>query len=97
MLEVGHVALLSFMAVTDRDVAPRNGSRAYVPVEPGVYTSRPDKDGWSLAYDDALIREMIGDARLSVVACEEGAWHGRRKPGADAVPGADLYVVSPAP
>ena len=97
VLEVGHVGLLSFMAVTDRDPAPRNGSRAYVPVEPGVYTSRPDKDGWSLAYDDALIREMIGDAPLNVVACEEGAWHGRRKPGGDAVPGADLYVVSPAP
>jgi SAM-dependent methyltransferase len=96
VLEIGHVALLSFMAVTDLDVAPRNGSRAYVPVEPGVYTSRPDKDGWSLAYDDVLIREMIDCAGLYVITCEEGAWHGRRKPGGDAVPGADLYVVAPA-
>jgi len=97
VLELGHVALLSFMAVTDRDEAPRNGSRSYVPVEPGVYTSRPDREGWSLAYDDVLIREMIDGAGLSVITCEEGAWHGRRRSGGDAVPGADLYVVSPLP
>lgn len=97
VLEVGRPALLSFMAVTAADDAPRNGPRAYVEVEPGVYTSRPDRVGWSLAYDDALIRTMIGDAGLALVTCEEGAWHGRRPSGGDAVPGADLYVVSPTP
>jgi SAM-dependent methyltransferase len=97
VLEIGHAALLSFMAVTPRDEAPRNGSRAYVPVEPGVYTSRPDRTDWSLAYDDRMIREMIEDAHLYVITCEEGAWHGRRQPGGDAVPGADLYVVAPTP
>ena len=39
---------------------------------------------------------MIADAGLALVACEEGAWHGhRRDAGAETVPGADLYVVSP--
>ena len=97
VLEIGHVGLLSFMAVTELDEAPRNGNRAYVPVGPGVYTSRPDRDGWSLAYDDVLIRDMIDGAGLYVVTCEEGAWHGRRQSGGGAIPGADLYVVSPRP
>jgi hypothetical protein len=92
---VGRPALLSFMAVTERDDAPRNGPRAYVEIEPGVYTSRPDRVGWSLAYDDTLIRAMIERAGLTVVSFEEGAWHGRRRSGGDAIPGADLYVVSP--
>jgi SAM-dependent methyltransferase len=96
VLQGGCPALLSFMAVTALDDAPRNGPRAYVEVEPGVYTSRPDRVGWSLAFDDALIRAMIERAGLLLVACEEGAWHGRRQSGGDAVPGADLYVVSPA-
>jgi SAM-dependent methyltransferase len=95
VLEVGRPALLSFMAVTAHDDAPRNGPRAYVEIEPGVYTSRPDRVGWSLAYDDTLIRAMIERAGLTVVTFEEGAWHGRRRSGGDAVPGADLYVVSP--
>ncbi len=95
VLEVGRPALCSFMALTSRDEAPRNGRRAYVQVEPGVYTSRPERVGWSLAYDDTLIRAMIDDAGLALVTCEEGAWHGRRPSGGDAVPGADLYVVSP--
>jgi SAM-dependent methyltransferase len=95
VLEVGSPGLLSFMAVTPRDASPRNGSRAYVEVEPGVFTSRPDREGWSLAYDDAMICAMIERAGLALVACEEGAWHGRRQSAGDAVPGADLYVVSP--
>jgi len=96
VLEAGRPALLSFMAVMPLDEAPRNGPRAYVEVEPGVYTSRPDRVGWSLAFDDALIRGMIERAGLELVTCEEGAWHGRRASGGEAVPGADLYVVSPA-
>jgi SAM-dependent methyltransferase len=95
VLEPGRPALLSFMAVLPNDEQPRNGRRAYVSIEPGVYTNRPDREGWSLAYDDALIRTMIADAGLALVACEEGAWHGRRDAGGEAVPGADLYVVSP--
>ena len=96
MLEAGRPALLSFMAVMPLDEAPRNGPRAYVEVEPGVYTSRPDREGWSLAFDDALIRDMIERAGLELVTREEGAWHGRRASGGEAVPGADLYVVTPA-
>jgi SAM-dependent methyltransferase len=96
VLVPGRPALLSFMAVSPKDEQPRNGRRAYVSIEPGVYTNRPDRDGWSLAYDDALIRTMIADAGLALVACEEGAWHGhRRDAGPETVPGADLYVVSP--
>jgi SAM-dependent methyltransferase len=96
VLETGRPALLSFMAVTPLDTAPRNGTREYVEVEPGVYTSRPDRVGWSLAFDDAVIRDMIERAGLTLVTFEEGAWHGRRPSGGDAIPGADLYVVSPA-
>jgi SAM-dependent methyltransferase len=96
VLQPGRPALLSFMAVTPDDHEPRNGRRAYVEVERGVYTNRPDREGWSLAYDDALIREMIAAAGLTLVACEEGAWHGRRDAAAETVPGADLYVVAPA-
>ncbi len=96
VLEPGCPALLSFMAVTPNDIEPRNGQRAYVAIAPGVYRNRPDREGWSLAYDDALIRTMIADAGLAVVAFEEGAWHGhRRDAGSETVPGADLYVVSP--
>jgi len=98
VLRPGCPALLSFMSVTPLDEAPRNGPRAYVEVEPGVYTSRPDREGWSLAYDDALIRDMIDAAGLALRVREEGAWHGRRHGGEGApgaIPGADLYVVTP--
>lgn len=97
VLEPGCPALLSFMAVLPADDQPRNGRRAYVEVEPGVFTNRPDRVGWSLAYADSLIRTMIADARLTLVTCDVGAWHGNRhEAGTEAVPGADLYVVSPA-
>ena len=98
VLQPGCPALVNFMAVTPADVEPRNGERVYVSVAPGVYTNRPDREGWSMAYDDALIRTMIAEAGLAVVAFEEGAWHGRRRDaGSEVVPGADLYVVSPEP
>ena len=96
VLEAGRPALLSFMAVTPLDEAPRNGPRAYVEVEPGVYTSRPDREGWSLAFDDALIRDMIERAGLDArrrVKRVRGTDAARS--GGEAVPGADLYVVSP--
>jgi SAM-dependent methyltransferase len=96
VLEPGCPALLSFMAVLPSDVQPRNGRRVYVSIGPGVYTNRPDRVGWSLAYDDALIRAMIAEAGLTLVACDTGAWHGNRPDaGPEPVPGADLYVVSP--
>jgi SAM-dependent methyltransferase len=96
VLEPGCPALVNFMSVLPGDDQPRNGRRAYVAVEPGVYTNRPDRVGWSLAYDDALIRTMIAEAGLTLVACEVGAWHGApRAAGSEAVPGADLYVVTP--
>jgi SAM-dependent methyltransferase len=94
-LEAGRPALINFMAITELDHNPRNGERVYVESSPGVYTNRPDREGWSLAFDDALVRSMIAAAGLDVVASEEGAWHGRRGPESGAVPGADLYVVTP--
>jgi SAM-dependent methyltransferase len=73
---------------------PRNGRRVYVPIEPGVYTNRPDREGWSLAYDDTLIRSMIEAAGLVVVAFEKGVWHGDAGASNVAAPGADLYVIA---
>ena len=61
-----------------------------------MYTNRPDRVDWSLAYDDALIRAHLADAGLDLVTFDEGSWHGRRRPaGTIPVPGADLYVVAP--
>ena len=95
VIEPGRPALLNFMALTSADVEPRNGRRPYVAIEPGVYTNRPDRKGWSLAYDDSLIREMIAAAGLALMRFERGAWHGDPPaPGAKTVPGADLYVVA---
>jgi cyclopropane fatty-acyl-phospholipid synthase-like methyltransferase len=94
VLEPGAPALLSFMAVTTNDKKPRNGHRPYISIGPGIYTSRPDRVGWSLAYDDDLVREMIGHAGLALTSFEEGAWHGRRNSEVDGAPGADLYVVT---
>ena len=80
-------ALLNFMALTPDDVKPKHGRRSYVPVGPGEYTNRPDREGWSLAYDDSLIREMIAGAGLALVHFERGAWHGDPpSPGAKTVP-----------
>lgn len=94
-LEAGRPALINFMAITELDRNPRNGKREYVESSPGVYTNRPDREGWSLAFDDTLVRSMIDAAGLSIIAAEEGGWHGRRTPAEGAVPGADLYVVTP--
>ena len=96
VLQEGRPALVNFMAISELDRNPRTGKREYVESSPGVYTNRPDREGWSLAYDDTLVRSMIDAAGLSIVAAEEGAWHGRRSSeGPVAVPGADLYVVTP--
>ena len=95
VLRTGSRALLNFMAITPADTDPRNAHRPYVPVSEGVYTNRPDRVDWSLAYDDALIREHFAAAGLELLAFDEGSWHGRRrKAGGVPVPGADLYVVA---
>jgi SAM-dependent methyltransferase len=94
-LQSGRPALVNFMAITALDETPRHGTREYVESTPGVYTNRPDREGWSLAFDDSLIRAMIDAAGLDIVVAEEGAWHGRRSPADGPVPGADLYVVTP--
>jgi SAM-dependent methyltransferase len=94
-LQPGRPALVNFMAISELDMNPRHGTRDYVESTPGVYTNRPDREGWSLAFDDSLIRSMIDVAGLDIVVAEEGAWHGRRSRGDGAVPGADLYVVTP--
>jgi len=96
------VALVTFKAVIDGDLGPREGRRAYVRVRDGVYTKRPEHDGWAMAYDDSLIRSMIDRAGLSMKAFELGAWHTpasvpRSAPASDTPQqGADLYVVTPA-
>jgi SAM-dependent methyltransferase len=95
VLQPGKRALLTFMAITEADNDPRNAHRPYVDVSDGVYTNRPDRVDWSLAYDDVLIRNHIADAGLVLQAVEEGSWHRRRPPiGKIPVPGADLYVVA---
>lgn len=95
VIEARRPALLNFMALAPSDTLPRNGRRSYVAVEPGVYTNRPDREGWSLAYDDELIRRMLAGAGLTLLRFERGAWHGDpRSNAAKHVPGADLYVVA---
>jgi len=95
VIEPGRPALLNFMAITPADTDTRNGRRPYVPTGPGVYTNRPDRSGWSLAFDDELIRGMIAGAGLALMRSERGAWHGEpARPGSKTVPGADLYVVA---
>jgi SAM-dependent methyltransferase len=90
------VGLVTLKAIFDGDVGPTEGKRAYVPIRPGVYTRRPERHGWSMAYDDSLIRAMIDRSGLHLHACENGAWHTTRP--SDAIqPGADLYVVMPKP
>ena len=102
VLRAGGVGLVTFKAVVDGDMGPREGEREYVRVREGVYTRRPEHDGWAMAYDDTLIRSMIDQAGLETAAFEIGAWHNPAAsvpgsaPASDAPPqGADLYVVRP--
>jgi SAM-dependent methyltransferase len=93
--------LMTFRAIIDGDLGPREGERAYTRVRPGVYTRRPERDGWAMAYDDTLIRSMIDRAGLDTYAFEIGGWHKPPSvPGSAPVShtpqqGADLYVVTP--
>jgi SAM-dependent methyltransferase len=97
VLRTGGVGLMTFKAVVDGDLGPRH---SYVRVREGVYTRKPDHDGWAMAYDDTLIRAMIERAGLDVCAFEIGEWHrpiAVTPPAYDAVPqqpGPDLYVVT---
>jgi len=93
VLRPGGVGLMTFKAIFDGDLGPREGTREYVPVRKGVYTRRPEHDGWAMAYDDALIRSMIDRAGLDTCAFEIGEWH--RSPSATLPHGPDLYVVTP--
>jgi SAM-dependent methyltransferase len=101
VLRTGGVGLMTFKAVVDGDLGPRVGSHSYVRVRKGVYTRRPEHDGWAMAYDDTLIRAMIDRAGQDVCAFEIGEWHRPTSvtpPAHDAVPqqpGPDLYVVTP--
>ncbi|MDQ1510708.1 MAG: hypothetical protein QOG50_2552 [Actinomycetota bacterium] len=101
VLRAGGVGLMTFKAVIDGDMGPRDGAREYVRVREGVYTKRPEHDGWAMAYDDTLIRAMIDRAGLATYRFEVGAWHQPASvPGSahalDAPQqGADLYVVTP--
>ena len=101
VLRPGGVGLMTFKAIIDGDLGPREGARAYQRVRQGVYTRRPEHDGWAMAYDDTLIRSMIDRAGLDTYAFEIGGWH-RLAPTASSAPvsataqqGADLYVVTP--
>lgn len=91
-------AVLTFMAINERDAAPRFSGRDFVPIADGVYTRFPERSGFSLAYDDALIRRILEDAGLSVIEEIEGRWH---RPLQPAGPGpehnADVFVVRTAP
>ena len=95
------LGLMTFRAIIDGDLGPREGERTYTRVRPGVYTRRPERDGWAMAYDDALIRSMIERAGLDVHAFEIGGWHTPpATAGSAPAPdrprqGADLYVVTP--
>ena len=101
VLRPGGVGLMTFKAIIDGDLGPREGARAYQRVREGVYTRRPEHDGWAMAYDDTLIRSMIDRAGLDIDAFEIGGWH-RLAPVTSSAPasataqqGADLYVVTP--
>jgi SAM-dependent methyltransferase len=102
VLRPGGVGLMTFKAVIDGDLGPREGRRAYVRVREGVYTKRPEHDGWAMAYDDTLIRSMIDRAGLDTSTFEVGAWHvpaavpGSAHASDNPQQGADLYVVTPA-
>ncbi|MDP9334142.1 MAG: class I SAM-dependent methyltransferase [Actinomycetota bacterium] len=93
--------LMTFRAIIDGDLGPREGERTYTRVRPGVYTRRPERDGWAMAYDDALIRSMIDRAGLDTYAFEIGGWHtppsvpGSAQGSDTPQQGADLYVVTP--
>jgi len=101
VLRAGGLGLMTFRAIIDGDLGPREGERSYTLVRPGVYTRRPERDGWAMAYDDELIRSMIDRAGLDTQAFEIGGWHtppsGRGPTPAPDPPrhGADLYVVTP--
>jgi len=101
VLRAGGLGLMTFRAIIDGDLGPREGERSYTRVRPGVYTRRPERDGWAMAYDDALIRSMIDRAGLDTQAFEIGGWHtppSARGPAPAPDPpghGADLYVVTP--
>jgi SAM-dependent methyltransferase len=94
VLSSGGVGLMTFKAILNGDLGPREGTRTYVRLRDGVYTRRPEHDGWAMAYDDSLIRSMIDRAGLDLDAFEVGEWH---KPVADrgtSQHAADLYVVT---
>ena len=96
VLHAGGTGLLTFKAVIDGDLGPLVGKRGYTAVGKGVYTRRPEHDGWAMAYDDTLIRSMIDDAGLETRAFELGGWHQSASEHASgaARDGPDLYVVT---
>jgi SAM-dependent methyltransferase len=71
------------------------GRAPMVSIADGVYTTSAEVPEYAIAFDDALIKQMIGAAGLSIVDYIPARW--RRATTGDApVVGQDTFVLSPA-
>ena len=50
VLRAGGIGLMTFKAIIDGDLGPTVGKRADTRLRDGVYTRRPDHEGWAMAY-----------------------------------------------
>jgi SAM-dependent methyltransferase len=71
------------------------GRAPMVAVAEGVYTTSADVPEYAIAFDDALIKQMIDAARLTIVDYIPARWRRSATKGVPVV-GQDTFVVSPA-
>jgi SAM-dependent methyltransferase len=94
VLRPGAVAVVTFMAIWERETEPVYGGRPFVAIGDGIHTRFPETRGRSMGYGVELIRELFRATDLEQVAEIEGLWHSpwkERPPGP--VHRCDLFVV----
>jgi SAM-dependent methyltransferase len=97
VLRTGGRGIMTFFAMTDRDVNPTlAGERPFVAIEDGVFTIAPDVPEKGIAFREDLIDGIVGDAGLTIAARYEGAWHGFEHTGPNPPFHKDVYVLTPA-
>ena len=88
-------AVLTFNAIWERENEPVLFGRPFVDIGGGLHTRFPERDGLSMAYKAALLRDLFRSAGLAPVDEIEGLWHSPHVPRTDGKPlhNCDVFVV----
>jgi len=93
VLVAGGRAVVTLLTILPSDERPTNQGKPFISLGGGVYTNKPRKPGFGMAYDISVFQDTVRRAGLLVDEHVEGYWHGRLTMGTFPASGPDLFVL----